>query len=231
MAKQKNLTEAELNAEKQRTRLFNSDDWLITILAQPELESICPWQLFNRELVWGFGPGYTHPWYNILLAYPQMIKHAPAPFPAEYLDICDWAEILLLHPQLKSKVPWKKLKWRRDKRCRIAWTKLLIRHPLFAKYCDWSMFYHRSEHDSYNEWIILLQARPEFIEYYKEALAQQDENSVLTLIEPWEWALIAAIRPEFLEYAPKKYFTNMDWQEIIDRQPQLRPKRMQPKSR
>ena len=93
------------------------------------------------------------------------------------------------------------------------------------------MFYHRSEHGSYNEWISLLRARPEFIEYYKEALARQDETSVLTLIEPWEWALIAAIRPEFLEYAPKKYFTNMDWLEIIDRQPQLRPKRMQPKSR
>ena len=231
MAKQKILTEAELEAEKQRTRLFNSDDWLITILAQPELESICPWQLFNHELVWGFGPEHTHPWYNILLAYPKMIKYAPTPFPEKYLDVCDWAEILILHPQLKSKVPWKKLEWRRDKRCRIAWTKLLIRHPQFAKYCDWSIFYHRSESGSYNEWIRLLQARPEFIEYYRKALARQDETSVLTLIEPWEWALIAAIRPEFLEYAPKKYFTNMDWLEIIDRQPQLRPKRMRPKSR
>jgi hypothetical protein len=230
MAKQIILTEAELEAEKERTRLFNSDDWLVTILAQPELASICPWQLFNSELTWGFGPEHSHPWRDILLTHPEMIKYAPVPFPAEYLDVCDWAEILFLHPQLKSKVPWKKLEWRRDIQCRIAWTKLLVRYPKFAKYCDWSIFYHRDGGKSFNEWIRLLQLRPEFLEYYLKSLQRQDETSILTLIEPWEWALIVAFRPELLVYAPKRKFTNMDWLEIIDRQPQLRPKRMTPKS-
>ena len=45
-------------------------------------------------------------WYEVLMAHPEMIRHAPDPFPSEYLDATRWAKVLLLHPELESKVPW-----------------------------------------------------------------------------------------------------------------------------
>ena len=225
MVKQKILTGAELGAEKQRTRLFGREDWLVTILAQPELEDICPWQLFDEKMVWGM-TGFSKPWHAILAVHPEMIKHAPVPFPAEYLDACDWADILILHPQLKSKVPWENLTWKGDKKIRLAWMNLLIRYPAFAKYCRWSIFYHHIGENNPNEWIRLLQLRPEFIKNYLKLSEELTADSGITLITPHEWAMIIALRPELLPYAPKKNFTNENWQEIIARQPHLCPERM-----
>ena len=230
MTKEKPTQVSPSDAERKRTLLFDTSDWLLTILAHPELENICPWELFDHRERFGLLPHKpVKPWLEILLRHPRMIKYAPVPFPAEYLDACDWAKILLLHPALGSKVPWENLKWHGHKEIRLAWMKLLVSFPKFAKYCHWPIFYSHTGENNPNEWIKLLQLRPEFIKYYLKLSQEQPEDSGITLITPCEWAEIISIRPELLDYAPKKHFTNEDWGKIIAKQPHLCPKRMKKK--
>ena len=215
--------ELDLAAEKQRTAHFHENDWMWTIIARPELEAICPWEKITGDWDW-----YEHEyfWYPVLMARPRMIKHAPSPFPAEYLDATRWAKILLFHPELGSKVPWEEIKRPGDKEARLAWMRLLVCHPRFAKHCHWEMFYSRPDQNNPNEWIKLLQQQPRFITEYLRLKRNHSPDDPVVLISPTEWAHIVAVRPELLSYAPVRRFTEYDWRIVVEKQPRLCPKRL-----
>ena len=153
-----------------------------------------------------------------------MIRHAPEPFPGAYLDATRWAGILLLHPELESKVPWDDLKRSWDKETRLAWMRLLVSRPRFAKYCHWEMFFSRPEQNNPNEWIKLLQYRPQFIRQYLQQKQEMDPDDRRELISTWDWVRIIAVRPELLRHAPFGKFGADEWRRINKRQPQLSPK-------
>ena len=208
----------DLAAEKKRTEFFNKEEWAWALLGDPRLEAVCPWKRIAEDWDQSFADYF---WYEVLMAYPEMIRHAPSPFPAEYLNATRWAEILLLHPGLCPKVPWDDLEWSWDKEARLAWMRLLVRRPRFAKYCHWEMFFSRPMQNNPNEWIQLLCQQPQFIERYLQLQQDMDPDDRRELISTWDWGWIIRIRPELLRYAPVNQFGKDEWKHIIERQPQL----------
>ena len=211
----------DLDAERKRTEFFDEEEWAWSLIADPRLEAVCPWEDIAEK--WDeYLAGYF--WYEVLMAHPKMIRHAPEPFPGAYLDATRWAEVLLLHPELESKVPWDDLKRSWDKEARLAWMRLLVSRPRFAKYCHWEMFFSRPEQNNPNEWIKLLQYRPQFIRQYLQQTQEMDPDDRRELISTWDWVQIIAVRPELLCYAPVRKFGKDEWRRINKRQPQLSPK-------
>lgn len=208
----------DLGAERKRTEFFDAEEWAWSLLGDPRLEAVCPWERIATE--WNeFYAGRF--WYEVLMAYPAMIEHAPSPFPAEYLDATQWARILLLHPGLCPKVPWDDLTRSWDKEARLAWMRLLVRRPNFAKYCHWEMFFSRPEQNNPNEWIELLRQQPQFIKRYLQLKRDMDPDDRRELISPRDWVRIVAIRPELLRYAPVGKFGKDEWKCINEKQPHL----------
>ena len=208
----------DLDAERKRTAFFDAEEWAWSLIADPRLEAICPWEDIAED--WDeYDAGDF--WYEVLMAHPEMIRHAPDPFPGEYLDATRWAKVLLLHPELESKVPWDDLKRSWDKEARLAWMRLLVSRPRFAKYCHWEMFFSRPEQNNLNEWIKLLQYRPQFIRQYLQMEQEMDPDDRRELISTWDWVRIVAVRPELLCYAPVRKFGKDEWKCINEKQPQL----------
>ena len=204
--------------EKKRTEFFDPFEWAWSLLGNPQLEAVCPWERIVKD--WNeYEAGCF--WYEILMAYPRMIKHAPVPFPGAYLNATRWAEILLHHPELCSKVPWNDLERSWNKEARLAWMRLLVRHPRFAKYCHWEMFFSRPDQNNPNEWIELLRQQPQFIERYLQLNQNMDPEDRQELISKSDWAQIIAIRPELLCYAPVRQFGKDEWKCINEKQPHL----------
>ncbi len=208
----------DLAAEKKRTEFFDADEWAWSLLGDPRLEAVCPWKRIAEEWDDYFAERF---WYEVLMAYPRMIEHAPSPFPAEYLNATRWAKILLLHPGLCPKVPWDDLERSWDREARLAWERLLICRPRFAKYCHWEMFFSRPEQNHPNEWIELLRQQPQFIQRYLQLKRDMDPDDRRELISTRDWAEIVAIRPELLRYAPSERFGREEWEQITEKQPHL----------
>jgi len=83
------------NSDKKTTRGGKGDYayidvqyWPETVICHPELENQCPWDKI--------GPSG---WHDILLAHPEFIRHAPKKNTVSFMNIVQWLDVLLRHPE------------------------------------------------------------------------------------------------------------------------------------